>query len=412
MLVMTKQRVVMVSQAVPYDAIPHAGGRYIRTLHRVLSERAEVTLISPNTPATRLAVDQSGAPEGAILVGPPPTANLVGKAARWLAINWESWMRRSDPGVVSLAMAIGLFLDPRARTALRQADVVDLQWMEAIQLAPFVRALNRRARFVGTFHDVQSQSFAREAAPNPSQQRYWRRATRRALAAEGRALRRLDVGLTFSDKDLALLGHHPKVRVVLPPLQDEARDVERRPEGRSVLFVSYLSRYENDNAALWLLHDIWPRVAMMLPDARLRLAGSGASPELIAEATGIPSVELLGYVPDLDAEYARATAAIVPLRHGAGVKFKTVEGLLHGVPTITTPVGSEGIDGPDLFAAVSASATELADAIVAVLRDPDGQTERTAAAKAWAEVKYGHQQFVDAVVSAYSLASTTSIGSS
>ena len=51
------------------------------------------------------------------------------------------------------------------------------------------------------------------------------------------------------------------------------------------------------------------------------------------------SVRLAGFVDDLGAEYAAATACLIPVLQGAGVKFKTIEALLHGVPTVTTTVG-------------------------------------------------------------------------
>ena len=62
---------------------------------------------------------------------------------------------------------------------------------------------------------------------------------------------------------------------------------------------------------------------------------------------------LAGYVADLEPEYAAAWAVVVPLLQGAGVKFKTIEALLHGVPTVTTSVGAEGVGGADLFAGLT-----------------------------------------------------------
>ena len=43
-----------------------------------------------------------------------------------------------------------------------------------------------------------------------------------------------------------------------------------------------------------------------------------------------------GFVEDLTSELAGAHVAVAPLRQGAGVKFKTVEALLHGVPVVAT----------------------------------------------------------------------------
>ena len=95
--------------------------------------------------------------------------------------------------------------------------------------------------------------------------------------------------------------------------------------------------------------------------------------------------------------------AVVPLRQGAGVKFKTVEALLHDVPTVTTTVGAEGITGPDLFAGLADDAATLADSVVRVLEHPEEHQRRSAAAQAWARETYGRAAFVAATRTAYDL---------
>jgi glycosyltransferase involved in cell wall biosynthesis len=114
-------------------------------------------------------------------------------------------------------------------------------------------------------------------------------------------------------------------------------------------------------------------------------------------------VTLAGYVDDLAAEYTGAWAVVVPLRQGAGVKFKTVEALLHDVPTVTTTVGAEGITGPDLFAGLQDDPRAIADALVRVLADPSAFRERSAAAQRWARECYGRETFALAVRSSYGL---------
>ena len=63
--------------------------------------------------------------------------------------------------------------------------------------------------------------------------------------------------------------------------------------------------------------------------------------------------------------------SIAPLRYGAGVKGKVGEALAHGLPVVTTSIGSEGmdlVDGEDVLVADGAEA--FADAVVRAYRDP------------------------------------------
>lgn len=394
---MRRPRVVLLSYVVPHADIPHAGGRYLLALCQVLEREVDLTFLAPYTRVNAGAVAAPGAPANVVLVG-SPGRRLPARILNRLALLADRGLRPHDPGAPYLPFVMGILRDPAVRRTIRRADVLDLQWLDSIRVLPVLRLLNRRARAVGTFHDVQSQSFSREPARDARERRYWRRMTRRAQCHERRAVAGLDAVLAFSPKDLTLLGDPANGALVLPPLAPGEAPAHPPAGGvPTVLFVSYLARAENDQAARWLLASIWPRVLAAHPDAALRIVGSGAAPDLIEQAAASRAVTLAGFVPDLADEYARAWVAIIPLLQGAGVKFKTVEALWHGVPTVTTTVGAEGIDGPDLFAGVSDDAATLAAAVSTALADPAAAAGQALRAQAWVGRTYGREQFVASI---------------
>jgi glycosyltransferase involved in cell wall biosynthesis len=118
----------------------------------------------------------------------------------------------------------------------------------------------------------------------------------------------------------------------------------------------------------------------------------------------LPEVVATGFVEDVDREYDASSLVVVPLRQGAGVKFKTVEALLHGVPVVSTSVGAEGIGGPDLFAGLTDDPGALAAAVVAALRDPAPPRERARAAQEWAAREYSLAAFEENVTRHYGIA--------
>lgn len=403
MLGVGKPRVVVVSNLLPFDAVPHAGGRYLSALTRALEGRADMAVVVANTPAARYAVLQPGAPRRSLIAG-LGRASWVGRAGGYAATHLDRWLRPRDPGLPSLDLAWELVRDPRLRRLVAGADVLDLQWSEAIRLAPLLRRLNPRARMIGTFHDVQSQLFEREIVVDPGRASYWQAMAARSRRAERRALDRLDVVLAFGDKDLHLLGDPAHGRVIRPPLATSAQARHTTPPGPpTVLFVSHLARPENVDGVRWLLRATWPAVLDRVPDARLHLAGAGAPTELTELVASVDSVHLLGFVDDLDPVYAAAHVVVVPLRTGAGLKFKTVEALVRGIPVVTTSVGAEGVGPPELFAALADHPAGVADGLVGVLTDPAAYAAPAAAAREWAQSEYGAERFTATVVDALGL---------
>jgi glycosyltransferase involved in cell wall biosynthesis len=126
------------------------------------------------------------------------------------------------------------------------------------------------------------------------------------------------------------------------PLPEPAGPPEGPAPGEPLrlLFVGSLNYEPNAQGLEWFAHEVAPRVRERLAIA-IEVVGPGRrGPEL-------PGVTYLGRVDDVGAAYARAHAAVVPLRAGAGSRLKVVEALARGVPLVSTPLGVEGYDVVD-----------------------------------------------------------------
>ncbi|WP_133176442.1 glycosyltransferase [Nocardioides currus] len=386
-------RVVLISMYVGHEGVPHAGGRYLLELQRLLDEETDLTMLSVGNNLNRGVLGEAGVPRRLLLLGHEAGRGPLGRVLNRLAVLADTtWRHRRDPGMASAAFVLGLLRSPEARAAVREADVIDLQYSESIRLVRLLRRLNPRARITGTFHDVMSQSFSRE----PGDPDFWRAVAQRSRRHEAAMVRRLDEVLVFSAKDGELL-RVPDATRVDPPLATGLEERHAPAPAPTVLVVSYLARDENDKAARWTLDEVWPQVRARVPGARLRLVGGGALPALVDRADREPDVVLTGFVDDLDEEYAAASVALVPVLQGAGVKFKAIEALLHGVPLVSTTVGLEGIEGPDVTAGLADDPAGLADALVAVLSDPTSAQRRADAAQRWAVTRYGRETFADTI---------------
>ena len=130
------------------------------------------------------------------------------------------------------------------------------------------------------------------------------------------------------------------------------------PGGRRLLFLGDLTYPPNRNGLDWYVREVLPGVS-----ATLRVVGGG-------EAPVAPRVEAAGLVPDVAAEWAAATALVVPLRSGGGTRLKVLEAFAHGVPVVSTAIGVEGVGAePDVHYVRADTAAELAAASERVLGD-------------------------------------------
>jgi len=107
-----------------------------------------------------------------------------------------------------------------------------------------------------------------------------------------------------------------------------------------LLFVGSLNYEPNAQGLEWFVREVAPRVRERLA-VEIEVVGPGRrGPEL-------RGISYLGRVDDVGTAYARAHAAVVPVRAGAGSRLKVVEALARGVPLVSTSLGVEGYDLAD-----------------------------------------------------------------
>ncbi|HZM57382.1 MAG TPA: glycosyltransferase, partial [Acidimicrobiales bacterium] len=92
-------------------------------------------------------------------------------------------------------------------------------------------------------------------------------------------------------------------------------------------------------------------------------------------------VSVVGTVPSMEGELARATVAVVPVRYGSGTRIKILESFAHRVPVVSTTVGAEGLDVEDgVHLLVADAPGAIAAAVVRLLADAPLRVRLTEAA--------------------------------
>ena len=99
----------------------------------------------------------------------------------------------------------------------------------------------------------------------------------------------------------------------------------------------------NWNAVLWLKEEIWPGIRDRLPDAELHIYGAYPTQKVYQLHEPENGFFIKGRVENAEDVIRKARVLLAPLRFGAGLKGKLVDAMMNGTPSVSTPVGAEGI---------------------------------------------------------------------
>lgn len=216
----------------------------------------------------------------------------------------------------------------------------------------------------------------------------------RFLALERSIWRVVDMVLYLSEDEVAVVRElEPGVEaLVLTPYAFDAFQARPAPPpDHNLLFIGGFAHSPNEDAVIWFVTEILPIVRNVVPNARLKVVGSAASPSI--RALPLDDVDLVGQISDeeLATAYNTARVVVAPLRFGAGVKGKVVEALAKGVPLVTSTVGAQGIPGLAAFVPVHDDPRAIAAAIVTLLNDDRTWIAQSSAQAAYAQCHYSRQ---------------------
>lgn len=114
------------------------------------------------------------------------------------------------------------------------------------------------------------------------------------------------------------------------------------PKAIKLVYVGSVSWRPNREGIEWFLREIWPQVSKQRPDISLVLAGQGTD-SLKAAFGYLKRVKMLGELKKLDSIYLSASACIVPIFSGSGIRVKAVEASRFGRACLSTALGVEGL---------------------------------------------------------------------
>ncbi|RZT00093.1 glycosyltransferase [Aquimarina brevivitae] len=104
----------------------------------------------------------------------------------------------------------------------------------------------------------------------------------------------------------------------------------------------------NWDSFMYLKEAIWPLIRKELPTAELHIYGAYMPPKATQYHKPKEGFFMKGWTEDAKNTLSLAKVCLAPLRFGAGIKGKLAEAMLTGTPSVTTPIGAEGMLDDDL----------------------------------------------------------------
>lgn len=206
-----------------------------------------------------------------------------------------------------------------------------------------------------------------------------------------------DLLLCISAPDMSYYGKfiNPAKLRLLPFLfdcRDQASISPLAADQPYVCIVGSLRSYQNYSAVMFAIKEICPILFKKNSQLQLHVIGElpdEGSPEyrlLFQSIAESDRIILAGRVESVIPQVKGATAHLVPLSIGSGVRTKIIESVVCGTPVVSTALGAEGLpftNGEDIF--IADTADELAEKVLMLVNN--GKLRNTLSENAFAKYR-------------------------
>lgn len=99
-----------------------------------------------------------------------------------------------------------------------------------------------------------------------------------------------------------------------------------------ICFVGNMRTLQNQDAVLYFVHDIFPKIKKVIPSVKFYIVGSLPPPSIQSLASD--DIFITGFVDDIEAEIQKSALIVAPVRVAAGIQNKVLQAMACGVPVV------------------------------------------------------------------------------
>lgn len=197
--------------------------------------------------------------------------------------------------------------------------------------------------------------------------------------------------LWFISKDDLKSVNLPHKSIFMPfPINEEFVEPDIKA-GNNVVFMGSLFMQNNLFGLDWYLKNVHQKLIETIADYHFYIIGSLKEKDdaILTKYGKLPHVSLVINTTCLKTFYNRAQVFINPMLHGSGVKVKSVNALVNGVPLVSTAIGVEGIGLTDEMYFHAENVQTFKEQILNVLENRTVAIEKTRKAQEYLkEINY------------------------
>lgn len=165
---------------------------------------------------------------------------------------------------------------------------------------------------------------------------------------ETASILRCDLSLIISEFEMKLLTEKFKINETILhylPLFAEIKPAERSFYERKN-FVSIGNFLHEPNWQTVLkLKKIWPEIRRKLPEAEMHIYGAYVTEKARQLHNGKDKFLIKGRAESVEKIFENARLLLAPIPFGAGIKGKLLDSMVNGLPSVTSTIGAEGMNG-------------------------------------------------------------------
>lgn len=351
---MKKKRILWISPFVPYDSVPHAGGKienfYLKGLDR---SKFDIFLISiaREEELKKLDLEKYGIENKLSIL----KADYFHKAIRYI----ESVNCKLNP----FHPYMGLMQNYRAhplKSLIKslslsgyKPDIIILEWTQTVLLTDYINKIFPNIPVISIEEDVSYLSYLRKWNNSQGIMSIVNSIKYRKLKSlELQCLKKAALTIVNNEKDRNLLVNDGINRDLLmrwTPYYDNYSTIstnlnnDKNNGYENIVFFGAMARRENYETAKLIIREIMPH----LSELPIRLLILGGNPPTELKKLENDKIKILGYRDDIDLIFSNSLCFVAPLVLGAGIKIKILEAMSSGIPVLTNAIGIEGIDAKD-----------------------------------------------------------------
>lgn len=346
---MEKSIVLWVSPYVPYDTVPHAGGKVHNFYLKYLSEKkVPVYLISICRPNERrkLDLDAYGIKNNLVYF-----SNRFDKKILRGLEGVNAKYNIFHPYAGKLYRCVANPLKSKLQELKKEQynpQIIILQWTEAVLLLPYVKKIFPESKIIVIEEDVSYLYYYRAWQKSNNLLLKWinKEKYKRLKTKELDALNGTDTIILNNNKDKQLVlkenVNEEKIFTWCSYFQDMTK-LSRKPEKKNIIFYGAMNRPENYLSAIWFIENVMPKIKDL--DVKFTIIGAHPPKDLLKYAN--EKIEILGFVESIEPYFSEGMCLVAPLVMGAGIKIKVLEALSAGIPVLTNTIGIEGVGATD-----------------------------------------------------------------